>query len=85
MGELRKFEMEVNEKIDNAKKETAKLDEKINSIKQGQLTSLQMVLSLQRRVREIEVQLGWADWHSLILITTLFIYCNIDYHCTKNS
>lgn len=61
MGELRKFEMEVNEKIDNAKKETAKLDEKINSIKQGQLTSLQMVLSLQRRVREIEVQLGWVD------------------------
>jgi predicted S18 family serine protease len=61
MGELKKFEMEVNEKIDNAKKETAKLDEKINSIKQGQLTSLQMVLSLQRRVREIEVQLGWAD------------------------
>lgn len=53
--------MEVNEKIDNAKKETAKLDEKINLIKQGQLTSLQMVLSLQRRVREIEVQLGWAD------------------------
>jgi hypothetical protein len=51
MTELGKFENEVKDKIDNAKKETNKLDDKINLIKQGQLATLQMVLSLQRRVR----------------------------------
>ena len=58
MGELKVFEDEVKGHIESARKETAKIDEKINVLKQGQVASMQMILSLQRRVREIEVQLG---------------------------
>lgn len=53
MGELNAFEREVRNHIENSRKETAKIDEKINALKEGQLATLQLVLSLQRRVREI--------------------------------
>ena len=44
--------------IENSRKETAKIDEKITQLKEGQLATMQLVLALQRRVREVEVQLG---------------------------
>ena len=61
IGELKVFESEVKEQIENSRRETAKIDEKINVLKQGQLGAMQMVLALQRRVREIEVQLGSGE------------------------
>lgn len=51
MGELKVFENEVKGHIENSRKETAKIDDKINALKQGQLATMQMVLALQRRVR----------------------------------
>lgn len=57
MGELHLFESEVKKRIDSAKKETAKIDEKIVQLKEGQIYSLQMILALQRRVQETETQI----------------------------
>ena len=61
MGELKLFENEVKVHIENARQETSKIDDKINVLKQGQLATMQMILSLQRRVREGEVQLGCGE------------------------
>lgn len=58
MGELELFEAEINKKIENARTETQKVDERISQMREAQLYSLQMILALQRRVRELEVQLG---------------------------
>ena len=40
--------------------ETQKIEEKITSLKNGQLETLQLILGIQRRVQELEVQLGVA-------------------------
>lgn len=58
MGELELFEGEVRRKIEEARRETLKIDERVEKIKEAQLYSLQMILSIQRRVHELEVQLG---------------------------
>lgn len=61
MGELLMFENEIQKKIDNSRAETQKVDQLINQMKQGQLYTLQMILALQRRVQELEVQLGLQE------------------------
>lgn len=61
MGELVLFENDIQKKIDNARAETHKVDERINEMKEGQLYTLQMILALQRRVQELEVQLGLSE------------------------
>lgn len=53
MGELELFEAEVKRRIDEARRETLKIDERVEKIKEAQLYSLQMVLSIQRRVQEL--------------------------------
>ena len=53
MGELEQFECEIKKKIEIARTETQKVDERINEMKEAQLYTLQMVLSLQRRVQEL--------------------------------
>lgn len=55
------FENEIQKKIDNSRAETQKVDQLINQMKQGQLYTLQMILALQRRVQELEVQLGLQE------------------------
>lgn len=45
-------------KIDGVRRETVKVDERIGQLKETQLLGLQLVLEIQRRVQEIEVQLG---------------------------
>ena len=44
--------------MEAARKETEKVDQKIDLLKQSQLLSLQLVLEVQRRVQEVEVQVG---------------------------
>jgi hypothetical protein len=51
MGELELFEAEVKRRIEEARRETLKIDERVEKIKEAQLYSLQMVLSIQRRVQ----------------------------------
>jgi hypothetical protein len=53
MGELEMFEGEVKRRIEDARKETHKIDERIEKLKESQLYSLQMILSVQRRVQEL--------------------------------
>ena len=53
MGELELFECEIKKKIETARTETQKVDERINEMKEAQLYTLQMVLALQRRVQEL--------------------------------
>ena len=48
----------MRKKIDEARRETQKIDERVEKIKEAQLYSLQLILSIQRRVQELEVQLG---------------------------
>ena len=38
--------------------ETEKIDHKITTLKNGQIQALQLILGIQRRVQEIETQLG---------------------------
>ena len=61
MAELEMFEGEVKRTIEVVRKETEKVDEKIEQLKQAQLMSLQLVLEIQRRVQEIEIQLGGSE------------------------
>ena len=58
MGELEGFETEIRKKIDNTRIETAKIDERIEQVKNAQIYSLQMILAIQRKIGELEIQLG---------------------------
>ena len=68
MLELKLFEKDVYELINRSSSETKKINDKIQNLKSGQINTLKMILSLQERVREIEVQLGNMesdDWLNL--------------------
>lgn len=61
MLELKLFEKDVYELINRSSSETKKINEKIQNLKSGQVKTFKMILSLQERVREIEVQLGSVE------------------------
>ena len=58
MAEMSNFEAEIRKRIDSARIETEKVDEKVKIIKDIQINAMQMILQLQRRTQELEVQLG---------------------------
>lgn len=45
------FENEVVKKMELTRKETQKIDDRISLIKEAQLSALQMILAIQRRVQ----------------------------------
>lgn len=45
------FENEVVKKMEWTRKETQKIDDRISLIKEAQLSALQMILAIQRRVQ----------------------------------
>ena len=61
MGELEQFEGEIKRRIESTRQETQKVDERIEQMKEAQLYTLQMILAMQRRVQELELQLGLEE------------------------
>ena len=58
MLELRLFERDVYQLIHRSRIETNKINSKIDDLKKGQLESIKMILSLQQRLKELEIHLG---------------------------
>ena len=72
MLELRLFERDVYQLIHRSRIETNKINSKIDDLKKGQLESIKMILSLQQRLKELEIHLGESsDWY---IITYIFKY-----------